>query len=773
MHGRIRTCADSVAAAPFRFLVLLAVAGTLLAGAHTDRALAVDPTVAAVGDMACDPSNPSFNGGDGTDDACRQRYVSDLVTALAPNGLLDLGDNQYVDGSMSNYQAVYDGTFGRANNVVYPALGNAEYETGGGQGFFDYFSSVGVTNRIGGSGTSTSHLFDGYYSFNLGTWHMIALNSNCSEVGGCYSGSAQEKWLKADLAANPDRCTLAYWHHPRWNSGFLGNDSSTSAFWADLYAAHADVVLGGHANHHYERFTPQTPSGVPDSAGIRQFIVSTGGESHGSEPSNPGDQNTSQITDYDSYGILRLTLHAGSYNWQFVPAAGDSFTDSGSGNCHWATATAPSAPSLAVSSAPNSVHLSWNAPSDGGSAISGYKIYRGTAAGGESLLKTLGNVTSYDDHSPVNGTKYYYRVSASNRIGESRQSNEVSAAQPPATPSLSLVPADGVMHLTWSAPTDGGASINSYKVFRGTTAGGETLLKSLANVTAYDDGSVTNGRRYYYRLAAANSIGQGASSAEVSEIPSARPAAPWLSAVAANGAVHLSWTPPTDGGSPITGYRIFRGITAGGATLLAGTESGIALDDSAVSPGIVYRYQVAAVNRMGEGQRSEEVSVALPSLAVPVPVPDVFARPVVSALRLSPATFIAQRPRVRGTRQIGSEVTYTLSSAAVTSFGIERAAPGVLRANRCVKAAARARSAKACTRFVPMRGSFDRTGIEGLNRFCFTGRVAGHALASGSYRMVAQQRAQAAAAGSIAYSRFRIVAPRGRGGKGCAAGASS
>jgi hypothetical protein len=184
MHGRIRTCADSVAAAPFRFLVLLAVAGTLLAGAHTDRALAVDPTVAAVGDMACDPSNPSFNGGDGTDDACRQRYVSDLVTALAPNGLLDLGDNQYVDGSMSNYQAVYDGTFGRANNVVYPALGNAEYETGGGQGFFDYFSSVGVTNRIGGSGTSTSHLFDGYYSFNLGTWHMIALNSNCSEVGG-------------------------------------------------------------------------------------------------------------------------------------------------------------------------------------------------------------------------------------------------------------------------------------------------------------------------------------------------------------------------------------------------------------------------------------------------------------------------------------------------------------------------------------------------------------------------------------------------------------
>ena len=263
---------------------------------------------------------------------------------------------------------------------------------------------------------------------------MIALNSNCSDVaGGCKAGSPQETWLKADLAAHPNQCTLAYWHHPRWNSGALGNDSATAAFWTDLYNAHADVVLVGHGNHHYERQAPQTAAGVPSASGIRQFIVSTGGEEHGTPPATPGDQDRLEVADYTSFGVLRMTLHATSYDWQFVPEVGGSFTDSGSGTCHSAPITqVPGAPS-ASATADSAVHVAWNAPSSGGAPITSYKLYRGTSPGAETLYKTLGNVTSYDDTAVAAGTKYYYRVSAVNSAGEGAQSNEVSAT-PASTP---------------------------------------------------------------------------------------------------------------------------------------------------------------------------------------------------------------------------------------------------------------------------------------------------------------------------------------------------
>jgi Putative Ig domain len=327
-----------------------------------------DPVVDAVGDMGCALNDPHYNGGNGVASVpapgndCLQRYVSDLVVNPLPSGLFDLGDNQYDSGALSDYQHVFGSTFGRANAVTYPSLGNAEYsyETSASTpaaptGFFDYFSMSGVFSRIqakvqspsgsGGGGDVTHMTSGGYYSFNIGTWHIIALNSNCSPdvpsgaglSGGCGAGSPEELWLKNDLANTTQKCILAYWHHPRWNSGSLGNDSTTAAFWTDLYNAHATLVLNGHANHHYERFTPQNPSGVADPAGIREFIVSTGGQSHGVPPTTPGDQSTSQITNYNTFGILRLTLHPAGYDWQFVPATADgqpgTFTDSGSGAC--------------------------------------------------------------------------------------------------------------------------------------------------------------------------------------------------------------------------------------------------------------------------------------------------------------------------------------------------------------------------------------------------------------------------------------------------------
>ena len=319
-----------------------------------------DPVVDAVGDMGCAFSDPNYNNGNGNpnvpagSNACLQKYVSDLAVNPLPSAFLDLGDNQYDSGSLFDFQHVFDPTYGRANAVTYPSLGNAEYgavtsATGNSNasGFFSYFGPTttfgSVFARIKASiatyGGDASHIDmpDGYYSFNIGTWHIIALNSNCGTVTTTCDMTAEQQWLQSDLAATKEKCILAYWHHPRWNSGTLGNDSRTAGFWTALYNAHATLVLNGHANHHYEVFKPQDPTGAPVSNGIREFIVSTGGQSHGVAPSTPGDVSTSQVTNYDTFGVLKLTLHASSYDWQFVPASDGQpghFTDSGSGSCN-------------------------------------------------------------------------------------------------------------------------------------------------------------------------------------------------------------------------------------------------------------------------------------------------------------------------------------------------------------------------------------------------------------------------------------------------------
>jgi hypothetical protein len=204
--------------------------------------------------------------------------------------------------------------------------GNHEYQTDpGASGYFDYFNGEGRNKgRAGRRGK-------GYYSWNLGAWHLIALNSTCDAVGGCGAGSAQEQWLRADLAANPTQCTLAFWHHPRWSSGLAGNNSNMGSLVTDLYRAKADVILTGH-DHLYERFAPQSPSSAADpAAGLREFVVGTGGKSL---VDWDAIQPNSEVRNNSTFGVLRLTLHASSYDWRFAPIAGQSFTDSGSTSCH-------------------------------------------------------------------------------------------------------------------------------------------------------------------------------------------------------------------------------------------------------------------------------------------------------------------------------------------------------------------------------------------------------------------------------------------------------
>jgi hypothetical protein len=202
--------------------------------------------------------------------------------------------------------------------LTHPAPGNHDYHEAQAAGYFQYF------------GNAAGPIGRGYYGFALGKWHLISLNSNCSEVGGCDEGSAQMKWLRRDLAAHRTSCTLAYWHHPRFSSGRHGSNRSVAPLWKTLYEWGADVVLVGH-DHDYERFAPLNPAGgIDGKRGIREFVVGTGGKSH-----YPFGSTLigSQVRDATSFGILTLKLKPKGYDWRFVPATG-SFADHGSGRCH-------------------------------------------------------------------------------------------------------------------------------------------------------------------------------------------------------------------------------------------------------------------------------------------------------------------------------------------------------------------------------------------------------------------------------------------------------
>ena len=274
--------------------------------------------IAAAGDIACDPGSSFFNNGQGSGLNCRQLATSDLLVGAGYAAVLILGDIQYEDGTLAKFNASYDPSWGRVKSITKPAPGNHEYQTGDANGYYQYFGAA--------AGDPTK----GYYSYDLGGWHIVALNSNCSFVGGCGAGSAQEQWLRADLAAHPTSCTLAYWHHARFSSGSHGNDATYTAFWQALYDANADLVLVGH-EHDYERFAPQTPSGTLDLArGVRQIVAGSGGkELRTFSTIRPN----SEVRDATSLGVLELTLGAGAYEWRFRPAVG-TFTDSGTASCH-------------------------------------------------------------------------------------------------------------------------------------------------------------------------------------------------------------------------------------------------------------------------------------------------------------------------------------------------------------------------------------------------------------------------------------------------------
>jgi calcineurin-like phosphoesterase family protein len=278
-------------------LVFLAVASA---------AAAEDPVIVGAGDIA---DCTQLSG------AARTAVLLDRISGT----VFTLGDNAYLSGTPQEFADCYAPTWGRHKARTRPSVGNHDYRTPGAKGYFDYF------------GAAAGDRDKGYYSYEIGTWHVVVLNSNCAQVGGCYSGSRQEKWLREDLAAHPTLCTAAMWHHPRYSSAEHGDDSEVRDLWQTLQAAGAEIVVSGH-DHDYERFAPQDADGRAEPEnGVRQFVAGTGGRA---EYRWGRIDAHSEVRNNDTFGVLALTLHPDSYDWEFVPVDGATFTDKGSARCH-------------------------------------------------------------------------------------------------------------------------------------------------------------------------------------------------------------------------------------------------------------------------------------------------------------------------------------------------------------------------------------------------------------------------------------------------------
>jgi hypothetical protein len=538
-------------------------------------AMAADPVAVAVGDMACGADTPS-----GT--PCAHAKTSDVAVAQSPDVVLPLGDEQYEAGQLSNFTSFYEPTWGRLKAVTRPVLGNHEYQTTGASGYFDYFNGTG--NAAGPAGDRSK----GYYSFNVGSWHVVALNSNCTQVS-CTAGAAQETWLRADLAANTAPCTLAYFHHPRWSSDTydLGTPS-VAPFVQALYAGGADLMLTGHA-HDYERFAPQNPDGIMDSArGLTEIVVGTGGRSEVSFSATPNINSLVRKT--GTFGALRLDLRTGSYSFNFKPIAGQTWTDSGAGECHKAASSAqrvlsfaPSADTYADATKPTvNYGRATTVKADASPQRASYLKFAVDGVGGARVASAKLRLYA-TDASPSGG--------ALSAVADSSWSEST---------------------LNWNNRPAAGAALGSI----GTVTSGrwyETDVTSLVK----GDGPVS------LRISSASSDGvayaaqeNGASTAPQLIVTAApgdttAPSVPsGLTAQAVSTSrVELNWRASTDDVA-VTSYRIRRNGTP------ISTTDTISYADTTATPGSTYSYTVSALDAAGnESAESAPASVTTPTSA--------------------------------------------------------------------------------------------------------------------------------------------------------------
>jgi acid phosphatase type 7 len=509
-HGRRRIAASLLGITT----IVFAASAAAIGGPTRAVAAAGDPVLAVGGDIACPP------GATVDVSHCDQVKTGSLLTAMRPAYVLPLGDTQYDSGTPAQYAGSYNTTgWGTEKAISRPAAGNHEYLTAGAAGYYGYF------------GANAGDPHKGYYSWDVpipngGSWHMIALNSECAVLGGgsisagCGAGSSQEMWLKSDLAAHPNLCTIAYWHRPRFSSSTSTPSSTTyNAFWNDLYAAGAEIVLNGHA-HDYERFAPQTSAGVADPKGLTEFVVGTGGD--GFQTMGTPIAN-SVVRNAATFGVLKLTLHATSYDFQYVSAAGYSLSDSGTNiPCHTAPpadTTKPSAPTnlSAAASSGTQVNLRWTAATDN-VAVANYVIYRGSNGATPTRLTTMTtNATTFTDSTVTANGQFTYQVYAEDAAGNiGPASNAASVTTPasanttPPTAPSGLVAEEvssNEIDLGWTGSTGSATGVSGYKIYR--EGPGESTFTLVATQpgagaghTSFVDTTVKPGWAYRYYVTA-------------------------------------------------------------------------------------------------------------------------------------------------------------------------------------------------------------------------------------------------------------------------------
>ena len=314
--GPTNTLTPSPSGVPTQVPTNTSTPGITPASSPTSPTTESDPRIMAAGDFICDSLTMSSSG-------CQQMAASQVVVDQMPDAALILGDLCHTP-SANCFNNYYAPSWGRLFPISYPITGNHEYLVAGAIYYFDYWNGVG--NADGPAGNRSQ----GYYSYDIGSWHIIALNSQCSQAGGCNAGSPQYLWLQQDLQNHANLCTLAYYHIPVFSSGGRANNNMKQIYTL-LYNNNVEIVLNGH-DHIYERFAPQDPNGLADPLrGIREFIVGTGGANHTSIATI---QPNSEVRNVDTFGALKLTLHPDGYDWQFMPVLGKTFSDLGSAFCH-------------------------------------------------------------------------------------------------------------------------------------------------------------------------------------------------------------------------------------------------------------------------------------------------------------------------------------------------------------------------------------------------------------------------------------------------------
>ncbi len=385
-----------------------------------------------------------------------------------PGTVFAAGDNAYPSGTDSDYANCYEPTWGRFKARTQPVPGNHDYSTPGAAGYFGYF------------GAAAGEPGKGYYSFDLGTWHIIALNSSI-DMG---AGSAQELWLRADLTANPRLCTLAFWHHPLFSSSTVAVQASAEAAWQDLYDAGAELIINGH-HHDYERFAPQTPAGVADAAhGIREIIVGTGG-GEGLFPFAATAVN-SEVKNNETFGVLKLTLGPLGYDWKFIPIEGKSFTDSGSGTCH-------TAPGLPLPQTINFDALQDRTFGDAPFSVSG------TATSSLPVSYTVGS----GDNCTIAGSTVTITGAGTCSVTATQPGDATYAAADSVTQTFAIAKATPA--LTWSPPT--------------TTVYGDTLNAGELTATAAGVGGAALAGTFTYTPGSGTILGPGIQTLSVSFLP--------------------------------------------------------------------------------------------------------------------------------------------------------------------------------------------------------------------------------------------------------------